>query len=358
MPTEAPAPSASDLAPPLAGGGRIAFELPIFTKLEGLHFQKSEQTGEAVIVVKYAKNDVSMSFKGFRREFRIAEDCADGRMLDLIAKGLRYVKGLRPGDPLPKEILTREASWDLSDRHVRIAYQRVSLQLVNWMTGGESVISDPDELLQLADDPGTKKMINQAFGEAAEKLGLGRDHKEEVIEHVKQLAQELAYIEALRDRFRRIRGMEEKIQLLRRLYGREKSVLEMADQVARLGKRAVNEFNEIFLEVDAQTGEIISALQNLSSQITYIRDRRDELYCKLMAWDEILLQWDHTVTIMSPDHAELFRRTYMFLAPRYMMVKEWVLMSQLVKPQESLKAVSQMGPTPSKPNKPRSNMRW
>jgi hypothetical protein len=320
----------------------VTFGHWFFHKMEDIFFTKPEQSNEPVMMVKYAKNDVAMTFKGVMREFNIEENSADGAMLEKVAKGLNYVKGLRIGDPLPKEILTREASWALSDRHLKIAYQRLSLQLVNWMTGGQSVITDPDELLQLAEDPQIKKSVNAAFGEAAEKLGLGRDRKEEVIMHVSELAKELAYIEALRDNFRRIRVMEQKIQTIRRLYGREKSVLEVADQVARLGERAVSEFENLFLEVDAQTGEILSVLRNLASQIPYIRDKRDELYVRLMAWDDILGEWERAQMKVHPDNPNLLRRTYHFLAPRFMMVKEWVLMTKL-KQNDLSQAFSHLG---------------
>ncbi len=326
--------STPEIAPPDRpdeGTPRVEFDHWFFHKVEDLHFQRSEQSGEPAVLVNFAKNEVSMSFRGVKREFKIADDSADGRMLDLVANSLKFVKGLRMGDPLPREILTREASWELTRRHQTVAYQRVSMQLVNWMTGGQQVITEPDELLQLADDPQIKKQINRAFGEAAEKLGLGRDHKEQVVQHVEVLAKELAYIEALRDRFRKVKAMEDKIQTLRRLYGRERSVLQVADQVARLGGRAVEEFNSQFLEIDAQTGEILSVLRNLQSQIAYIRDKRDELYVKLIAWDDILGQWDKAAMKIQPGNPELLRRTYHFLAPRYMLVKEWVLMTKLTR---------------------------
>lgn len=336
---------------------RVVFEHTFFTKLEDAYFQKSEQSGEPVLVVLFAKNHFSLPFKGILREFKIPEDGPDSRMLEQIAKALKYVKGLRIGDPLPKEILTREASWQLSERHVKIAYQRVSVQLVNWMTGGQEVVTDPEELLQLADDPQIKKTVNRAFGEAAEKLGLGRDHKEEVVNHVEMLAHELAYIEALRDRFRHVVKMEHKIQELRRLYGRERSVLEIADQVARLGERAVDDFTSAFLEVDAQTGEILSVLKNLDSQIAYIRDKRDDIHAKLMAWDDVLSEWDKVEIKMSPDKPDLLRRAYQFLAPRYMAVKEWVLMSKL-QSSDGATGVSQLGAAGKKPKKPMNVMRW
>lgn len=335
----------------------MVFDHPFFSKLEDAFFQKSEQSGEVVLTIRFAKNHYSLPFRGILREFKIAEDSADARMLDQVTKALKYVKGLRLGDPLPKEILTREASWELSERHLKIAYQRVSVQLVNWMTGGQDVVTDPEELLQLADDPQIKKTVNKAFGEAAEKLGLGRDHKEEVINHVETLAHELAYIEALRDRFRHVVKMETKIQDLRRLYGRERSVLEIADQVARLGERAVADFQEAFLEVDAQTGEILSVLRNLDSQIAFIRDKRDDIHAKLMAWDDVLTEWDKVEIKMSTDKPDLLRRAYQFLAPRYMAVKEWVLMSKL-QGSDGTSGISQVGAADKKPKKPINVMRW
>ncbi|MDR3438683.1 hypothetical protein [Telmatospirillum sp.] len=360
MSDEATPPPAKKSGVPDASPGsdpRVVFESAFFKKLEDACFHKAEQSGEVVLTVRFAKNYVSLPFRGIKREFKIADDSPDGQMLEQVTKALKYVKGLRVGDPLPKEILTREASWQLSDRHLKIAYQRVSVQLVNWLTGDQDVVTDPDELLQLADDPQIKKAVNRAFGEAAEQLGLGRDHKEEVIHHVETLARELAYIEALRDRFRRVRKMEENIQALRRLYGRERSVLEIADQVARLGERAVADFTSAFLEVDAQTGEILSVLRNLDSQIAYIRDTRDDIYAKLMAWDDVLAEWDKVELKISPDKPDLLRRAYQFLAPRYMLVKEWVLMTRL-QMDSGTAGVSQIGQKDGKPKKPNNVMRW
>jgi hypothetical protein len=309
------------------------------------------------MVGKYVKSDVVLTLKGIAKEFNIDPQSADGWMLEQVGKGLKYVKCLCLGDALPSEILTREASWALSKRHQEIAYQRVSMQLVNWMSGSDTMITDPDELLQIADDPGVKKQISNAFGEAAVKLGYGKDNKEAVIKHVEELAKELAYIEALRDRFRRIKIMDDKIQELRRLYGREKSVLEIADQVARLGQRAVTEFETMFLEADAQTGEILSVLKNLTATVAYIRDVRDDLHIRLMAWDDLLDRWQQAEMKISQHNPVLLRDTYKFLAPRFMMVKEWVLMSKL---QEggSLKAFSQIGAGSLPAKKLGGQMRW
>lgn len=311
---------------------RIVFRHPFFTKLANVHFRLSGPDNEPVMVAPFNETEVLLPFGGIKRELQLPDDDPDAKMLDLLAQSLKYVKGLQMGDPVPREVLTREASWALSERHVTIAYQRIGLQLANWMAGGGDVVSDPEQLLQLAEDPKIKKLINEAFGEAAESLGLGRDRKEEVIHHVKTLAHELAYIEALRDRFRHILMMEDKVVQFRHLFGRERSVWEIADQLARLMARAIADFRNQFEEIDAQTGEIIAVLKNLDNQIAYIRDRRDDLHIRLMAWDDILQEWDRVTVKLGPDKPDLLRRAYKFLAPRYMMVSEWVLMTKLGNP--------------------------
>lgn len=356
MTEEIPAGPASSDDEPIEDDGcpKVVFENPFFAKMEDVCFRVSPQTGEPVMAIHFDKAEMSLSLNGIRKELELAKDSADSKMLDQCAAALKYVKGLRLGDPLPREMTTREASWALADRHRTVAYQRVAMQLVNWMTGGSQTVTDPNELLRLAEDPGAKKNINKAFGEAAIKLGLGLDRKEEVVDHVKQLAQELAYIEALREQLRRIESMDRKLLGFRRLYGRQRSVMDVADQVVRLSKRALKDFQNTFLEVDAQTGEILSVLRNLGSQIAYIRDKRDELHARLMAWDETLTEWDRVQVKAGADKPELLRRTYQFLAPRYMLVNEWVLMT---KPRPAGEAQSLLGEG-GKPKGSHPVMRW
>lgn len=329
------------------GWPHVAFENPFFHKLGDVFFRLSTTNDEPVLVASLSKNQVILPFPGIKRELQLGEMDPDSAMLELLSDGLKFVKGLRIGDPIPREVLTGEASWSLSERHYKIAYQRIALQLVNWMTKGGEQVMDADQILKLAEDPIVKKKINDAFGEAAEQLGVGRNQKELVIGYVNELAQELAYIEALRERFQRILGMMEKVQGLRRLYGSQRQVAEIADQVARLGMRAVHDFGEKFLEIDAQTGEIIAALKNLENQVNYIRGMRDDLYIRLSAWSDVLRDWSGVIVRASSEKPELLRQTYQFLAPRYMQVDEWVLMTKPLPGGGT--ALSQVGGGPPKP---------
>lgn len=306
----------------------ISFEHSFFSKLEGAYFRLSEQD-EPVLMVKMGDNIAALNFRGIKREFNLRDDSADSRMLTMVARALQFVKVLRIGDPLPPELTTRKASWKPSERHRQIAYQRLTMQLVSWLTGEETLITDPESLLQVAGDPQVRAKVNRAFEEAAVKLGLGKDRKQEVVDHLVSLSHELAYVEGLRDIYTEIKAMEQKIQALRRIYGRERGMLEMVDQVARLGERAVGEFTTAFDEFDGQTGEILSVLRNIEAQIGYIRDSRDDLHRRLMTWDELLADWRDVKIERSESNESLTRRTYQFLAPRFMQVNEWTLMSQL-----------------------------
>ncbi len=305
----------------------VSFEHPFFTRMKDGVFHIHQQTGEPVMAVQISNNEALLPFPGLKREFSLGkEDCA---MLDLLAEGLKFVSGLRIGDALPKEILTGEATWELSPRHMVIAHQRISMQLVNWLTGVEDLITDPEALMQLADDPATKKKVNEAFGEAAERLGIGRDNKQEMIKYVEKLSHELAYVEALRDKFNEIESIDRKVRDLRKLYIRERTVVQTIDQVVKLLTIALDDFSKRFLELDAQTGEILAVLKNLENQVLFIREKRDELHIRLMAWDDLIKEWKSIEVCVSYHVHNSITRVYQFLAPRFMKVDDWVLMTKL-----------------------------
>jgi hypothetical protein len=307
--------------------GEVSFEHKFFTSFEDLYFRLTD-TGEPVAVLKLATNEAVLGFDGIKREFGMKEDQHDFKMLDKVAEALQFVRGLRPGDKLPKEVTTREASWEPQDRHRRIAYQRLTMQLVTWLTGNEHVISNVSELAQVAEDPQVKKNVQLAFTEAAEELGLGRNNRDEVVRYIESLAKELAYIEALRDTFGEVQKIDEKLQSLRRIYGADRSMIDTTDQVGRLSQRALKVFQDYFDQVDAQTGEILAMLKNIENQIGYIRQVRDALHCRLLPWEDFIQIWKTVFIVRSDDNTNKIRDIYQFLAPRYMQFNDWVLVTK------------------------------
>lgn len=305
----------------------IWFEHKFFQSFEDLYFRLAD-TGEAVAVIKMAANDAVLAFEGIKREFMLKPDSHDFLMLDKVAEGLMFMRGLRPGEKLPKEILTREASWEPTDRHRRIARQRLTMQLVTWLTGNEHIFTSAEELMQVAEDPQVKKNITLAFSEAAEALGLGRDRREEVVHYIEQLSKEMAYIEAERDMFAEIKKVDDKLQNFRRLYSSDRGLIETTDQVARLSQRALKVFQDYFDQVDAQTGEILAMLKNIDNQVDYIRQVRDELHRRLVPWEDIIPIWKTLFVVKSDENVNRIRDIYQFLAPRFMQVNDWVLMTR------------------------------
>lgn len=309
------------------GENCVHFEHKFFGSFEDLYFRLTD-TGEAVAVIKLASNEAVLGFEGIRREFMLTDQTADGQMLSKVAEGLQFVRGLRVGDPLPKEILTREASWEPSERHLRIARQRLTMQLVTWLTGNEHIFTSSEELMQIAEDPQVKKNVQLAFSEAAEALGLGRENREQVVLYIETLAKELAYIEAERDIYAEVSRNDEKVQGLRRLYSSDRGLIETTDQVARLYQRALKILVDYFDQVDAQTGEILAMLKNIENQIDYIREVRDELHRRLLPWEDILPVWKTVFVVKSEENIARIRELYQFLAPRFMQVNEWVLVTK------------------------------
>lgn len=51
------------------------------------------------------------------------------------------------------------------------------------------------------------------------------------------------------------------------------------------------DFDSMFTQADAQTGEILAVLRNIGAQTKFIREMRDELHHRLMLWDEMITPW-------------------------------------------------------------------
>ena len=314
----------------------VSFEHKLFSSMENLHFRLSVQNpGQPVMMVTFGENEVALPFDGIRKEFAIEGGSADDHMLNLVAEGLNFVVLLRPGDPIPAELLTGTPSAKISPNHREIAFQRLTLQLATWVSGDESLITDRDQLAQVAEDPATKKRINDALGEAAAQLGLEPGDKDKVLELIERLADDLAAIEALRDRFIGIKSVGEKVHALRKVVKSQQIAMELIDPVGRLMTAAIKRFADDFDEIDAQTGEIIALLKNIESQVRYIRERRNDLHRRLLAWSEMLTAWDRAKVQDNEANVRLLRETYRFLAPRFMPVDEWSLRSKLQAPEGS-----------------------
>ena len=314
-----------DFAPGAAEADRCTLSHRVFTSFGEPLFRRAETDGAPVMVVMLGEREAAIPLHSLQHEFAIADESDDGRMLALIARSLDFINCLRPGDALPAEVLTGQASWEPDSVHLQIANARLQWQLVAWLnsgTGADTPDLDSEALLQVADDPARRQQVQQAFDKAADELGLAS--REAVIQLVAELAQELAYIEALRDRLlRRVQSMMGKLDRMAQAYRGDGSHLETLTQVRRLTTVALKQIKYRFDELDGQTGEVMAALRNAGSQQTFIRSNRDWLYLSQRAWQALLAEWDGAGISFDEGILQLLGRTYQFLAPRFMPVTEW-----------------------------------
>ncbi len=306
----------------------VEFKNPFFTFTDGIVFECRDGDEDPVMVVPMTDQSISMHFPGVIRELQLKRDDADYIMLETIAKSLEFVCALRIGDAIPSEILNGKASWRILEKHRITARHRLTMQLVSWLSGSEELITDPAELAQTMNDPDVKKKVDEAFVSVAGALGYQPDQKEEVVSLVEMFSEELAYIEALRETFIEIKGVRGTVKELIKSSKFDETNRESAQSVFRLLEKAVQEYAYEFLQIDAQTGEIISVLKNAKSQILFIRKVRDDLARRLLAWEDLIGKWRKLDKKNRRAIEEVTMETYRFLALRFLPAVNWKLVTQ------------------------------
>ncbi|HWK44295.1 MAG TPA: hypothetical protein VNT30_06230 [Stellaceae bacterium] len=313
--------------PALSSSTHFVFTHAVF-RAPGAGFMLSTD-GTPSFMTRLADLDVLIPIVALATEFAIEADSDDGKLLAKVTKSLQFVKLIRPNDSIPLEILDGTASWSVEPHHLELAQNRLAVQLSSWIMGSETVVVDGVQLMQLADDPATKTRIQQAASEMAVRLGLKREEKSTVFDRIESVARELAYIEALRDRFSMVMKLAALADGLKKAYRRERGICDDIARVQSLIRHPLREFQSIFDQIDAQSGELLSLLRNLSAQINFIREARDQLHIRMMLWDEILVAWADVIVERSTENEDRIRLLYRFLARHFTVHKQWELSNQI-----------------------------
>lgn len=298
------------------------FEHKVFS-IEGGYFALSSDKTQAVYFVPLGSTFGAVPLPTLRTTFEIAAESYDDRLLGIVEAGLRYVKVIRPGESIPRELLDGSASWQVSEEHRALARNRMLVQLASWVSGNEIVVSDASQIEQIVEDPGTQHRVAEAYVQLTQRLGMPPDRQKEVETRIGSFAHELAYIEALRDRFGAVRSILDKIERLRNAYRLDRTFSAEILQMLKLFRTPVVEFQNIFDQVDAQSGEILALMKNLDSQIAFTRRMRDELHMRVMDWDEMIEKWDGIQVERSNFNETMVKTTYRFLAQRYLKTTVW-----------------------------------
>ena len=292
---------------------------------KGAYFSLSALSDEPVFNFIMGELKASLTLPTLAREFELTPETDDGKLLAIVAKSLRFVKQIRPGDSIPRELLDGTSSWSVEPHHHEIARARLSVYLAAWVTGDDASTTETQVLQKIAQDPETQARVNKALGDLADKLGFGRDNKERVLDQLDIIGRELAFIEALRERYGKIKMIERKVAEAIKLYRRERPVLEDIQRVQVLLKPPLAEFPGIFTMIDWQTAEVTTLLRQMSKQITFIRTMRDDLHARFLKWEEMIQLWDPIPAERGEAIESAMRLTYRFLAHRFPQRSDWTL---------------------------------
>ncbi|MFV3074626.1 hypothetical protein [Niveispirillum fermenti] len=291
--------------------------------LPGGYFCLSRDNNDPVFNVHLGDVWGKIPFRTLRESFQIEEKSDDARLLSIVEKGLKYVKEIRPGDSIPRELLDGSASWRVDERHLTIARGRLTLQLVSWITGREEMVTDRFKLEQIVEDPQTKTKAQEAFSKLAKQFGLPEERKQEMVDKVDYLARELSYIEALRDRYGQVQKVMAKLGQAKRSFKGDGQITSDLARMQALAKTPISNFDDIFEQVDAQTSEVMAMLRTFDAQVAFIRRMRDELHTLLMVWDEMVDLWDGNEIDKEPETEGRLKKTYQFLAKNFLISKVW-----------------------------------
>jgi hypothetical protein len=298
------------------------FEHKVFG-VKGARFALLPDGHDAAFHAYLGDHQVAIALPTLRQEFDIKPNSNDAELLGVVERSLRHVKEIRPNDSIPREILDGSASWQVEDRHRMIAKGRLSLQIASWLSGDEAVVVDAHALEQLVEDPLTKQKIDQAFGEIAEKIGIGRARKSEVVDRIDELARELSYIEALRERYGLVQEIIRKLNELVRTYRGDRTVTQEISRVRSLLMRPQEEFDTLFAQCDAMTGEIVSVLKKFEAQVEFVRDMRDDLHTRLMKWDDVIEGWKGLEPVKGEKQENAIKLVYRFAAHNFPQRQDW-----------------------------------
>jgi hypothetical protein len=284
------------------------FELP------GAVFVR-QASGETVFNFQLGELTAAMTLGVLMREFAIDETSPDGELLRTVTAGLRHVREIRPHDSIPRELLDGTASWSLEERHLLCARQRVD-RLIASAADGETDRLQPAE----ATDTEDEARLDAGLDRLALQLDLSRA---QVGQCGAALARELAYIEALRERFRQIQYLPTALLQVGQLYRRDETRFQSVLRTLVLLKRPIGALALLFKRVDDETVDIARMMTQHPAVTALIRQTRDALHEGLMPWQHIPETWA-TLEIVRGDAVETHTaKLYQFVATNFPETVDW-----------------------------------
>lgn len=291
----------------MSNSTHFVFQHPVFG-VEGGYFSAGED-GAACFHIPMSEGMAAVPLPALRKEFGIAEGSEDGRLLAVVDRALAYVISIRVNDAIPNELIDGTASWSVGEHHGTLARMALERQVLAWVRG-------PEERRA-----GAEIEMDEAVAQLAGRLELDRPGLES---RIAGLAHELAYLEALRERYGTIREIETLLKHAARLCGQGPMAQEEVGRVRTLLGCAFIRIDSQFELMDKQIESVDEVLADVEGQVELVRAVRDEIHGELMIWDDLTEAWQALAAEMEQARAtELVKETYRFLARNYPINNVW-----------------------------------
>lgn len=297
----------------------FVFENKVF-QVEGCHFVLTPDTKEPVFLIPMGEMMASVKLGPLCQEFSINPGSNDAQLLDLVKKGLPYVRRIRPFDVIPSEVLDGSASWHVGADHEELAKDKLSMKLVTWLLGKSGKRIDKAVLQELTEDSVLKERVNEAFQEASEQLKVP---KQQITNRFDDLVKELAYIEALRDYYADIFKIYRDFKPLQEAFSGDSVFTQDVERMRSLMLPPIEEIKTRFEDLDGRTDEILASLGQFDTTVEHIRQVRDDLHLQTHTWDELKELWDGVPIDRTEEAKKASVSTYEFLARNFTMSYTW-----------------------------------
>jgi len=288
----------------------------------GAYFSLDAATREPVFTVPLGDNRGAIPFPTLMHAFGIPKGSDDAELLDVVADALAFVKVIRPGESIPRELLDGTASWSVEDRHRLLA--RARLWGAALLFHGDGPVPPLEVLERDLDEAEMHERRARAAAALAAAVGPTVDGGDDAARRVEAVAHEYAYVEALRERVGAVAEMREKVDALKRIYSKERRIMEEITQIGLLVREPAAELEAPFRTADQRLRDAKGIVADVLPTIRAVRAVRDAVHGRLLDWDEILKPWAHVKAQRSTEAENMLKQTYRFLARRNQKGTVWV----------------------------------
>jgi hypothetical protein len=293
-------------------------------QVPGNRFALSISDHDPVLLMDVGEDEAAITFEALRLEFKIEQDTHDSKLLDLVTAGLKYVKDIRSGDTIPRELLDGSASWSVDDVHKDRAKNKFMYRVAALSCPKEELPSSPSDIAAFLEGSQGKMWTQSGLDKIGEAIGLGPGRAPSVAQRADRVMRELVYIEGLRERYFQASRIVEKLDLVAEKHNNERHFVDEINRCKILMGPPVKLFRGAFQDVDSRMAQVAKVLKTTDNQIKYIRGKRDELHQKMLIRDELIEKWDFNIEAKSKHNRSVVQATYQFVAQYFPQSEDWM----------------------------------